>query len=168
MRVALLALALCASVFLFGCPSQSQLDRAARASDSIAHYTGEAITITGMLYRTGAIKLDVKDKVADQLIVLSRTGKKFNDLISHYNQLYKSGTVPANVWSDLISSFDEVTKPFLSLLDLIPRAAGLKDSKAFRIISAGVVAIAQIMMANGVAKYRGIDQKVRDRGIQLA
>lgn len=137
-------------LLLTACPTSSQLDRAAKASRDIARYTGEAIVITDALFTSGAIKIGLKDQIADKLIVLSRTGKAFNDRLATYNEQFKSGQVPPALWSQLISDFDGVTKPFVELLSLIPQAAGLKDSRAFRIIAASVIAISKILMENGV------------------
>lgn len=154
-------------LFLAGCPSESQLNRAANASKNLAHYTGQAITITDGLYTSGAIKIELKDSIADKLILLSKTGKAFNERLAILDAQYRSGQVPPALWSQLITDFDGVTKPFVELLTLIPQAAGLKDSKAFRIIAASVIAISKILMENGVNRpeYLEIQRKAVAYGL---
>lgn len=143
-------------------PTQSQMDKAAVASRSIASYTGETITIVKGLYEAGALKLEVKDQLAKQLVLFSKGGRDFNALVKTASDLYKSGPVPIDVWRNLVTHFDELTKIFVDILNLIPQAAGLKDSKAFKIITAAVLVIAQILMANGinVPQWRRIEQRV--------
>jgi hypothetical protein len=153
-----LILLLTACVFLSGFTNcsisklsiDSQLTKAAKASRSIANYTGDAIALVKTLYESGAIKLEVKDKLAASLKQFAITGKDFNDFVAGLSQQYKDGTVPANIWSLITTKFDALTKVFVDLLDLIPSAAGLGDSKAFKIITAGVVQFAQILLSVGV------------------
>lgn len=149
------------------CPSESQLDRAVSASKNLAHYTGQAITITDGLFTAGAIKIELKDSIADKLILLSKAGKAFNERLATLDAQYRSGQVPPALWSQLITDFDGVTKPFVELLTLIPQAAGLKDSKAFRIIAASVIAISKILMENGVNRpqFRLMQQEVTRLGL---
>jgi hypothetical protein len=143
-------------------PTQSQMDKAAVASRSIANYTGETIAIVKGLYEAGALKLEVKDKLAKQLVLFSKGGRDFNSLVKTASDLYKNGAVPVDVWRNLVTHFDELTKIFVDILTLIPQAAGLKDSKAFKIITAAVVVIAQILLANGinVPQWPRIEQHV--------
>lgn len=129
--------------------TQTQLDKAASTSDNMARYTGETITLVKQFYDAGSIPLAVKDKLADLLIKFSKGGSDFNQLVKLFSDQYKSSAVPASVWAQITTQFDAVTALFLQILDLIPQAAGLKDSKAFKTVSAAILAIAQILMNNG-------------------
>lgn len=147
------ALLFCVIVTQVAC-GEKELDRATKASGTIAKYTGQVISIVDVLWTTGVIKdIKVKDLIAQKLKDFSVTGKDFNDLIIKYSLQYASGTVPTSVWKDIITHFDELSKVFLDLLTQIPQLAGLQDSKAFRFISAGVVALANIFLnISGVPK----------------
>lgn len=155
------------ALLISACFTPAQLDRAAKASKAIAERTGEAITLVDTFYTSQTISLAVKDKLADKLIALSKGGKKFNDLIARYSAIYKDGKVPASVWSELITNFDGIWSPFGELLNLVPQAAGLKDSKAFQIVSQSVLALAKILMTNGVnvPNFRLIEERAGSYGL---
>jgi hypothetical protein len=146
---------LMAAVFLAGCPknlpapSESQIAKAAKSSKMVADYTGEVIATVKRLYEAGVIKLELKDKVAAILKDFSVKGKEFNDLVAQLRQQYKDGQLPASAWSDLTGRFDSLTKLFTDILGFIPQLAGLKDSKAFKTITAAVVTLAQLFMTVG-------------------
>lgn len=159
-----IALLILYCVMLAGCMTEAELDRAAKASRNIATYTGTAITLVRTFYESGQIQLAVKDVIADKLIAFSKAGKDFNQLVADFAAQYKDGKVPANVWSTITASFTTVEKLFIEILDLIPQAAGLKDSKAFKIISAAVLAVAQILMQNAGLDgryFRDIKERMR-------
>lgn len=155
-------------VMLAGCFTEAELDRAAKASRNIATYTGTSITLVRSFYETGQIPLAIKDVIADKLIAFSKAGKDFNELVITFSAQYKSGAVPPNVWATITASFVTVEKLFIEILDLIPQAAGLKDSKAFKIISAAVLAVAQILMQTARLDgryYRDIKQRMKQFGV---
>jgi len=141
--------------------AQSQLTRVSKASKSIAQYTGEAISLVRTSYENGLIKLEVKDKIAGALKQFSVDGKSFNDLVASLVKQYSAGTLPPNVWALVVQSFDQLTKTFVDIVSSIPAAAGLADSKAFKIITAAVVTIAQVLIsvgANVMPSWRAIER----------
>lgn len=139
-------------LFTTACPSPtvSQLDRAAKASYEIAGRTGQVIALVRTLYESDVISLALKDKLAAQLEILSHGGKRFNDLIIQYSEQYRDGNIPANAWSILIASFDDVWAPFGEILNMSAWISGLKDSKAFQVISAAIMEVAKILVTHGV------------------
>lgn len=146
------------------CPkiSQSPLDKAARASDTIATRYVEAVDFMAALYKSGAIKLELKDKIADALIAFGQNGKKFNDLLKTYSAQYANGQVPANVWTTIASNFDALSADFLKVLAFLPQTAGLGDSKAFRAISAAVMALAQVLAMSSIIPAQRLQQLERE------
>lgn len=149
-------------------PSQSTLDKAAKASATVASRYVEAVDFVTNLYKGGAIKLELKDKIADGLITFGENGKKFNDLIKTYSAQFGDGQVPPNIWSAISQNFDALSADFLKILSLLPQAAGLGDTKAFRAISAAVLALAQILSETSVipdSQFRQLEREVSRHGL---
>ena len=155
----------------------SQIDRAAKASNTIATYTGETISIVKTLFETHAINLETKDKLAGLLLKFSQAGKEFNDLVKAANDQFKSNPVPADKWAQITANFNQLIQLFLQITDVIPQAAGLANSKAFKTITAAVLAIAQILMSTaGVPRatqmtarnaFNEINRRIARCGISL-
>lgn len=149
-------------------PSQSALDKAAKASDTAATRYVESVDFVIALYKGGALKLEMKDKILDGLETFGKSGKKFNDLLKSYSAQYADGKVPANVWSTISQNFDELSAEFLKVIQLLPQAAGLGDSKAFRAISAAILTLAQILSTNSIIpdwKFRQLEREARSYGL---
>lgn len=149
-------------------PSQSAIDKAAKASATIASRYVETVDFVANLYKGGALSLATKDKIADGLIAFGENGKKFNNLLKSYSEQYADGQVPANVWATIAENFDKLSAEFLKVVNLLPQAAGLGDSKAFRAISAAVLALAQVLASNSVipkSQLRRIETEVTRYGL---
>ena len=169
-RRTVIALALCSVMLFTACPkpSQSALDKAAKASDTVATRYVESVDFVTNLYKGGALKLELKDKIADALETFGKNGKKFNGLLATYSAQYANGQVPANVWSAIAKNFDELSADFLKILNFLPQAAGLADTKAFRAISAAVLALAQVLSENSVIpnlKYQQLEREAHTYGL---
>lgn len=149
-------------------PSQSALDKAAKASDTVATRYVETVDFVTTLYKGGALSLELKDKIADGLEAFGKSGKKFNELLASYSTQYADGKVPANIWSTISENFDKLSADFLKVLQFLPQAQGLGDTKAFRAISAAVLALAQVLAQNSVIpeiKYRQLESEARTYGL---
>jgi hypothetical protein len=147
LRIALAFVIVAGIVFSQVACSQRQLDRATKASGTVAKYTGTVIATVNTLWTTGVIKdIKVKDLIAQKLKDFSISGRDFNDLIIKYSQQYGTGDVPTSVWRDIIEHFDDLSKVFLDLLSSIPKLAGLQDSTAFKLISAAIVTLANLFL----------------------
>lgn len=136
------------------CPrvSQSNLDKAAKASHTIATRYVEVVQFIDTLWETKVIKdLATKDRIADALITFGEGGKKFNGLLLQMSELYKDGNVPPNGWKVIVDNFDVLSREFLQVLNLLPGAAGLSSNPAFRAISAAILAIAQTLVTAGIS-----------------
>lgn len=169
-RRLILPLVLVFTLLNTACPkvSQSALDKAANASKTIASRYVESVDFVANLYKGGALKLELKDKIADGLETFGKNGKKFNDLLKTYSAQYANGQVPSNVWSIIASNFDQLSGDFLKILDFLPQVAGLGDSKAFRAISAAVLALAQVLSQNSIIpdlQFRQLEREVRSYGL---
>lgn len=149
-------------------PSQSTLDKAANASRTVSTRYVETVDFVTNLYKGHAIDLATKDKIADALETLGKSGKKFNALLASYSAQYADGKVPANIWSTISENFDKLSADFLKILPFLPQAAGLGDTKAFRAISAAVLALAQVLSENSVIpemKFRQLEREARTYGL---
>lgn len=155
-----LAILLTLVLITTACPkvSQSSLDKAAHASDTIATRYVETVDFVTNLYTGGAIKLELKDQIMDALIAFGQNGKKFNDLLKTYSTQYANGQVPANVWTTIATNFDALSADFLKVLAFLPQTAGLGDSRAFRAISAAVMALAQVLATNSIIPNQKLQQ----------
>lgn len=148
--------------------SQSALDKAANASRTVATRYVETVDFVTNLYKGGAIKLELKDKLADALIAFGQNGKKFNDLLKTYSAQFSNGQVPANIWSVIAQNFDVLSADFLKILDFLPQAAGLGNSTAFRAISAAIMALAQVLSTNSIIpelKFRQLEREAQKYGL---
>lgn len=148
------------------CPrvSQSNLDKAAKASRTIATRYVEVVQFVDTLWETKVIKdLATKDRIADALIAFGEGGKKFNALLLQMSELHKDGNVPPNGWKVIVDNFDGLSKEFLQVLNLLPGAAGLSSNPAFRAISAAILAIAQTLVTAGVSTTN-IDRLQKEAG----
>jgi hypothetical protein len=130
-----------------GAPSETQINRAAKASLNISRYTATAITLVDTFYTNGQLSIAQKDVFAIKLRDFSKAGSDFNALVKQFSDQYQSGSVPANVWAQINASFTTVERMFLDILTLIPQAAGLQNSKQFQAIASAVLAVAQILMS---------------------
>lgn len=169
-RRLILPLIIVFSLLNTACPkvSQSALDKAAKASNTVATRYVESVDFVTNLYVGGALKLELKDKIADGLETFGKNGKKFNDLLKTYSAQYANGQVPPNVWSTISSNFDQLSADFLRILDFLPQVAGLGDSKAFRAISAAVLALAQILSQNSIIpemRFQQLEREARTYGL---
>ncbi len=130
--------------------SEKQLTKVAKASGSIAQYTGDVIVLVKTLYDTGVIKSkEAKDKIAQALKDFATGGKAFNDLVVSLIAQYRAGTLPSNFWSLVTQNFDQLSKDFVALVSSIPGLTGISDSKAFKIIVAAVVTLSQLLLNIG-------------------
>ena len=164
-------------VVQFAACGETQIDRAAKASNTVAQFTGEAIAIVKTLFETHAINLETKDKLADALLKFSQGGKEFNDLVKSVHDQFKSGPIPAGTWAQITAKFSELSKVFLQIVDLIPQASGLGNSKAFKTITAAILAVAQVLMQTaGIPRttqltarnaYDAINARIARYGISL-
>lgn len=143
-------------------PSQSALDKAANASKTVATRYVDAVDFVATLYKGGAVSLELKDKIAEGLETFGQNGKRFNDLLKNYSAQYANGQVPPNIWSTIAQNFDALSADFLKILDFLPQAAGLGDSKAFRAISAAILALAQILSQNSIIPDMKLRQLERE------
>ena len=159
-----LAIVLALVLITTACPkvSQSSLDKAAHASDTIATRYVETVDFVLNLYKGGAIKPELKDNLMDGLIAFGTNGKKFNDLLKTYSTQYANGQVPPNVWTTLAANFDALSADFLKVLAFLPQTAGLGDSKAFRAISAAVMALAQVLATSSIIPHQQLHQLERE------
>jgi hypothetical protein len=148
--------------------SQSALDKAANASKTVATRYVETVDFVTELYKGGAIKLEMKDKIADALITFGQNGKKFNDLLKIYSLQFSNGQVPPNIWTIIAQRFDVLSADFLKIIDFLPQAAGLGNSTAFRAISAAVVALAQVLSTHSIIpdlKFRQLEREAQKYGL---
>lgn len=149
-RRQLAALILVLAILSTACPTSSQIDKAARASNDLSRYTADAISLTRTLFEQQLISLEKKDQIADRLLELSKAGKSFNELITNLNTQYASGTVPPSAWTQLSQNFDQISALFIQLLDAIGAVGQLGNSKAMKIVRAAVVTLAAILSSNGI------------------
>lgn len=166
----LMPFALVACLLFTACPkaSQSQIDKAAKYSGTIASRYVETVDLVSAMYSSGAISLELKDKIADGLIVFGKAGVKLNALIAAYAAQYKDGSIPASVWGDIQKNFDVLSKEFLFVLSFIPQASSLSSSKAFRAISAAILALATTLSETGMDVHlRELQEGIHRNGLDV-
>lgn len=106
------------------CPSSSDLDRMAKASNELAHDLVIANRVVGEFFTAGKMSLAQKDKLAKQLGEIGKRGDAFNNLLVELDKKYPQGTVPPQdlnflkaEWRSFKALYDAV------LADLMPLGA---------------------------------------------
>lgn len=104
-----LALVLTLALFATACPSSSDLDRMAKASNELAHDALTANRIVAEFYTSGRMSLVAKDKAADQIAKIRVKGMAFNNTLIELDKKYPQGTVPPDTLQLLKDNFAEIS-----------------------------------------------------------
>jgi hypothetical protein len=118
--------ALCAAIVTVAlittaCPTSSDLDRMAKASNELAHDTLLANQIVGEFFKSGKMPLAAKDKIADKLGVIGDKGEKFNNSLIELDKKYPQGTLPPQDLQFVRDNLSELRQLYSDVLaDLIP------------------------------------------------
>lgn len=120
-----LAVMLALVVLTTACPSSTQLDQMAKASNELAHDTLLANKVVAEFFKAGKIPLASKDKIATKLGVIGDKGKAFNDFLIQLDKKYPQGTLPPQDLALVRANLSELRQLYASVLaDLIPFNAG--------------------------------------------
>lgn len=112
-----LALLLLVSLLTTACPSQSDLTRAAKASNELAHDVVLAEKAVGAVFKADRISRDAKDRYAAALKSIATNGKRFNNSLVELDKKYPEGkTPPPETLQFLRENWREVSAPFAALL----------------------------------------------------
>ena len=116
-----LALLLLLVVITTACPSSTDLDRAARASNELAHDVLLANQVVGEFFVAGKIPLAAKDRIADKLGVIGDKGQKFNALLIELDKKYPQGIpLPQDV-TFIRENLSELRQLYTDIIaDLLP------------------------------------------------
>lgn len=106
------------------CPSSSNLDRMAKASNELAHDVLIANQVVGEFYKAGKIPLAKKDAIANKLGVIGDKGEKFNELLISLDKKYPQGTLPPQDLAFVRDNLTELRALYTDILaDLLPFGA---------------------------------------------
>ncbi|MBA3766777.1 MAG: hypothetical protein H0W99_07285 [Acidobacteria bacterium] len=95
-------------LFFTACPSGSDLDRAAKASQEISRDLVIANKVVAEFYVAGKIPLAKKDKIAAILGQMGDKGNKFNETLIALDVKYPQGTIPPENLSFLKANLSEI------------------------------------------------------------
>jgi hypothetical protein len=111
------------------CPTSNDLDRAAKASNELAHDT--LIANKGVLefFKAGKIPLAEKDKIADKLGIIGEKGQKFNAVLVELDKKYPQGTAPPQDVAFVKQNLSELRQLYSDVL------ASLLPFKAQKVVS---------------------------------
>lgn len=117
-----LALVIFVSVLLTtACPSSNDLDRAAKASNELAHDVLLANQVVAEFYKAGKIPLAAKDRIADKLGVIGDKGEKFNNFLIELDKKYPQGTPPPENVAFIRQNLSELRALYAGVVaDLLP------------------------------------------------
>ena len=103
------------------CPSSNDLDRAAKASNELAHDVLLANRVVAEFYTAGKIPLAAKDKIADKLGIIGDKGEKFNNILIELDKKYPQGTPPPQDVQFIRDNLSELRQLYTDILaDLLP------------------------------------------------
>lgn len=103
------------------CPSSSDLDRMAKASQELAHDVLTANRITAEFFTAGKMSLAAKDKIAGKLDVIGDKGEKFNNLLIELDKKYPQGTLSPQDLAFVKQNVAELRQLYTDVLaDLLP------------------------------------------------
>lgn len=114
----------------WACPKSSDLDKAAKASNELAHDVVTTEKAVAALYNNRRITLAQKDSIAAKLKTIAVNGKRFNDALIALDKKYPQGTLPPQDVQFLKDNWQLVAKPFLELfgeLDLLDQVGVVKE-----------------------------------------
>lgn len=137
-----LAILLLLVIVTTACPSSSDLDRAAKASNELAHDVLLANQVVAEFYVAGKIPLTAKDKIADKLGVIGDKGQKFNAILIELDKKYPQGTIPAQDVQFVRENVNELRRLYSEILaDLLP----FKAQKAVNALDKDLNAIEKVV-----------------------
>lgn len=103
------------------CPTSSDLDRIANASDELAHDVLLANRVVAEFYTAGKIPLAAKDRIADKLGVIGDKGEKFNSLLIELDKKYPQGALPPQDLQFVRDNLAQLRQLYADVLtDLLP------------------------------------------------
>lgn len=106
------------------CPKSSDLDRAAKASNELAHDLVLANKVVAEFYMAGKIPLTDKDKVAAKLKLLGLKGEALNSILIDLDKKYPQGTVPPQNAQFIKDNIAELRRLYTEIVaDLLPFGA---------------------------------------------
>jgi hypothetical protein len=127
------------------CPSETQVRKAAKASNSLANLTNNVTDAVRSAFQANAINVETKNKLADALILIAKEGKIFNDmLIANLPAAQSSNQFPPGIFQQLTTQFDKVVQPFLDMattLNVLGPNANQQLQKTFAALRAAILII---------------------------
>lgn len=126
------------------CPSESQIRKAAKASNSLANLTNNVTDAVRAAFQAGTINVETKNKLADALILIAKEGKIFNDMLIANQAAAQSGQFPPGIFTQLTTQFDKVVQPFLDMattLNLLGPNVNQQLAKTFAALRAAILII---------------------------
>ena len=103
------------------CPSSNDLDRAAKASNELAHDALLANRVVAEFYNAGKIPLAAKDRIANKLAVIGDKGEKFNNILIELDKKYPQGTLPPQDVQFVRDNLAELRRLYSDIIaDLLP------------------------------------------------
>jgi hypothetical protein len=107
------------------CPSSTQLDTMAKASNELAHDTLLANKVVAEFFKAGKIPLAEKDKIAAKLGIIGDKGQAFNTFLKQLDQKYPQGTIPPQDLALVRQNLAELRQLYAAVFaDLLPFNAG--------------------------------------------
>ena len=142
----MLAAVLITALVLFNtaCPSQSQIRKAAKASNDLANLTNSVTDAVRVAFQAGQISVETKNRLADALILIAKEGKIFNDMLIANQASAQEGKFPPNIFVQLSTQFDKVVQPFLDMatqLNLIGQNTNPRLAQTFAALRAAILII---------------------------
>jgi hypothetical protein len=157
--IPLLVLAMLFTVTLeTACPSESAIQKSAKASNQLANLTLEAVRTTKTAYESNLITIETKDRIATKLVTLSKGGIAFNTSVRELQSVYRNSGIPPDKFQVLSALFDtSVISPFLSILqDLGVLKNAPSVLAAIEVIRIAVLTIASVFGKTSINLHRAV------------
>jgi hypothetical protein len=126
------------------CPSESQIRKAAKASNSLANLTNNVTDAVRAAFQANAINVETKNKLADALILIAKEGKIFNDMLIANQAAAQNGQFPPGIFNQLTTQFNLVVQPFLDMattLNLLGPNVNQQLAQTFAALRAAILII---------------------------
>lgn len=116
-----LAMVLALVLITTACPSSSDLDRMAKASNELAHDVLLANRVVAEFYTAGKMPLVAKDRIADKLGIIGAKGEAFNNSLIELDKKYPQGTLPPQDLQFVRDNLTQLRQLYTDVLaDLLP------------------------------------------------
>jgi len=106
-----------ASISQTACPQETAVNKAAKASYQFSGLTKDVVNAVSRAYDSNIISKSQKDKIADKLIIIARSGGQLNQILAGINKTTGPTESQLSTINRVLSQ--EIAGPFLEIIETL-------------------------------------------------